>query len=144
MSFTIGRHERFHGSKSLFPHHEFSTTLTTTEIGSEAALRNCAGRASACGPELPLSRGNNTRRGPRARTYFDEGFTMQMFVDLKVCESCGSLWYRAAGEVKVYCSGCAARLGEFPQPRLRKRPGGRRKRPISTGGMFAVPAGGGR
>jgi hypothetical protein len=69
---------------------------------------------------------------------------MHMFVDLKVCESCGSLWYRAAGEVKVYCNGCAAKLGEFPQPRLRKRPGGRRKRPIPTSGMYAVQARGGR
>jgi hypothetical protein len=68
MSFAIGRHERFPGSKSLFPHHEFSTILTTTEIGSQAALLNCAARASARGLELPLSRGNNTRRGARVRT----------------------------------------------------------------------------
>jgi hypothetical protein len=144
MSFTIGRHERFRGSKSLFPHHELSTTLTTTEIGSEAALCSCAVRASVRGLELPLSRGNNTQRGARVRTYFDEGFTMNMFVTLKVCESCGSLWYRAAGEVKVYCSGCAAKLGEFPQPRLRKRPGGRRKHGVTSSKIFQVPVGGGR
>ena len=69
---------------------------------------------------------------------------MQLFVDLKICESCGSLWYRAAGEVQVYCKGCEAKLGEFPLPRLRRRPGGRRKHTVRSGGVLQAPAGGGR
>ena len=69
---------------------------------------------------------------------------MHMLIDLKICESCGSLWYRAAGGVQVYCSGCATRLGEFPLPRLRTRPGGRRKKTIGLDGMLQLSTGGGR
>ena len=69
---------------------------------------------------------------------------MQVFVDLKVCEGCGSLWYRAAGAVQVYCKVCTVKLGEFPLPRQRSQPGGRRKRPVASGEIFQMPAGGGR
>ena len=69
---------------------------------------------------------------------------MHVFVDLKICESCGSLWYRAAGEVQVYCKGCTAKLGEFPLPRLRRRPGGRRKHLVKSVEIFPAPVGGER
>jgi hypothetical protein len=144
MSFKIGRHQRFHGSKSLFPNHETPATLTTTEIGSDTALRSYAARANAHRYDLPLSRGRRTRRPTRVHTYSHEANTMQVFVDLKVCESCGSLWYRAAGEVKIYCGACAVKLGEFPLPRLRRRPGGRRKLTVTRRGISQVSTGGGR
>jgi len=144
MSLTIGRDKRFPPRKSLFPPHGYSTTLTTTEIGSEAALRSCAARANARGLEFPLSRGKSTQQPARVRTNDDEVNTMHVLVDLKVCESCGSLWYRAAGQHQVYCGSCAVKLGEFPPPRLRRRPGGRRKHAVSSGELFQVPSRGGR
>ncbi len=144
MSFKTGRHERIPGCKSLFPQHGFSTTLTTTEIGSEATLRSCAARANARGREFPQSRGKGTWQRTRERTCTYEVKTMHILVDLKVCESCGSLWYRAAGQHHVYCGSCAAKLGEFPLPRVRRRPGGRRKYAVNSSELFQVPSVGGR
>jgi hypothetical protein len=66
---------------------------------------------------------------------------MQLFVDLKICEGCGSLWYRASGETKVYCGPCERKLGSFPSPRMRTQPGGRRKA-VAIAGLFKVQAGG--
>jgi len=144
MSFKTERHERIPGSKSLFPHDGPSTTLTTTEIGSHTALRSCAARANAHGRDLPLSRGKSPQQPTRVRTYADEVNTMHVLVDLKICEGCGSLWYRPAGGVHVYCGSCAVKLGEFPLPRLRRRPGGRRKHAVTSGEIFQVTTGGGR
>ena len=67
---------------------------------------------------------------------------MHVLVDLKICESCGSLWYRAAGGAQVYCNCCAEKLGEFPCPRSRRRPGGRRKPPVQAVAFLNVPLGG--
>ena len=59
-------------------------------------------------------------------------------VELKVCEVCGALWLRAAGQ-GVYCRGCSVRLAEFPASRTR-----RRGRNCKTVARTAVCAGGAR
>lgn len=43
-------------------------------------------------------------------------------VELKVCEGCGALWVRPAGQ-GVYCRGCAKYLAEFPAPRGKRKTG---------------------
>ena len=48
---------------------------------------------------------------------------MEMRVQLKVCEGCGCLWYRAQEHGNVYCKRCDAKLRSFPTPETRKRPG---------------------
>lgn len=48
---------------------------------------------------------------------------MDVFLDLKICESCGCLWFRAQGHAKVYCSGCEVKFRDFPAPETRKRRG---------------------
>ena len=53
---------------------------------------------------------------------------MYLQIQLKVCEGCGLLWYRMSARASVYCSKCEGKLGSFPAPRTRRRPGGRRKR----------------
>lgn len=52
---------------------------------------------------------------------------MMMCIQLKICEGCGLLWYRASEGASVYCSKCEVKLGRLPAPRTRRRPGGRRK-----------------
>jgi hypothetical protein len=69
---------------------------------------------------------------------------MHLFIDLKICEGCGSLWYRATGGAKVYCKSCEAKLGEFPSPRTRRRPGGRRKIQAKAFGLVQTVTGGER
>jgi hypothetical protein len=44
---------------------------------------------------------------------------------LKVCEGCGSLWFRTQDSPEVYCSGCSARMRSLPQARRSRRPGRR-------------------
>src|SRR5277367_2870304 len=46
-----------------------------------------------------------------------------MRVNLKVCEGCGGLWFRAQELSEVYCATCATRLRAFPAPRSRRVPG---------------------
>jgi len=48
---------------------------------------------------------------------------MELRVHLKVCEGCGSLWYRAQNQGSVYCKDCETRLQEFPRPETRRRRG---------------------
>jgi len=48
-------------------------------------------------------------------------------VNLKVCEGCGGLWFRAQGGTEVYCAGCSEKLRSFPSTRNRRRAGRPRK-----------------
>jgi len=48
---------------------------------------------------------------------------MELRVQLKVCEGCGCLWYRAQTQGSVYCSTCETKLKDFPSPDSRKRRG---------------------
>src|SRR6266567_448040 len=48
---------------------------------------------------------------------------MDLRVQLKVCEGCGCLWYRAQNHSGVYCLGCDAKLKQFPSAESRRRRG---------------------
>jgi uncharacterized Zn finger protein (UPF0148 family) len=48
---------------------------------------------------------------------------MELRVQLKICEGCGCLWYRAQTQGSVYCAGCEEKLRDFPSPESRKRRG---------------------
>jgi uncharacterized Zn finger protein (UPF0148 family) len=48
---------------------------------------------------------------------------MEVCVQLKICEGCGCLWYRAQTLGSVYCKSCEEKLREFPTPESRKRRG---------------------
>lgn len=48
---------------------------------------------------------------------------MEVRVQLKICEGCGCLWYRALNQGSVYCRECRSKLREFPSPESRKRRG---------------------
>ena len=63
-------------------------------------------------------------------------------VELKVCEGCGTLWFRAKAMENgagVYCHACSERLAEFPAVRRSRR--GRKR---STVARTAVCVGGSR
>jgi hypothetical protein len=141
MPINNGQQPRSHDGDSLPREHPAHQTLTMTKNGSELASRSRADRANARGPQASsFPQGANPKR---ARGTFIHGvFRMHVHIDLKICESCGSLWYRNVGEVQVYCNCCAAKLGEFPVPRIRPRPGGRRKRPIDAVKLIDIPVGG--
>ncbi len=55
---------------------------------------------------------------------------MELRVQLKICESCGCLWYRAHTEGGVYCKECEVKLREFPSPESRKRRGRPSRKPL--------------
>ena len=48
---------------------------------------------------------------------------MELRVQLKICEGCGCLWYRAQHHGSVYCKECEAKLRQYPSPESRKRLG---------------------
>lgn len=60
-------------------------------------------------------------------------------VQLKVCEGCGSLWFRTQMTTKVYCEPCARKLAMHAKARPEQRRG---RRPGHTGA--GCMAGGGR
>jgi hypothetical protein len=64
---------------------------------------------------------------------------MELRVQLKICEGCGSLFYRAQTERKIYCRGCEEKLSEFPSPESRKRRG-RRSGPRTLPKVWGVAA----
>lgn len=60
---------------------------------------------------------------------------MDSRVQLKVCEGCGCLWFRAQTQMGVYCLGCEKKLRDFPSVRSRRRPG-RQSAPLTK--LWAV------
>jgi uncharacterized Zn finger protein (UPF0148 family) len=48
---------------------------------------------------------------------------MDLRVQLKVCEGCGCLWYRAQNTGNVYCQRCEVKLRDFPTSDTRKHRG---------------------
>ena len=54
---------------------------------------------------------------------------MDLYLDLKICESCGCLWLRSHSELSVYCAPCLDRLRQFPAVGGRK---GRGRPPKNT------------
>jgi uncharacterized Zn finger protein (UPF0148 family) len=66
---------------------------------------------------------------------------MEVKVQLKVCEGCGCLWFRAQQQ-GVYCSGCEVKLAEFPAPETRKRRGRQPGHRAGRAWMLGQAAGG--
>jgi hypothetical protein len=62
---------------------------------------------------------------------------MELRVQLKICEGCGCLWYRAQNHGCVYCRPCELKLSEFPSPESRKRRGRPRQRPATRSWTLA-------
>jgi hypothetical protein len=54
---------------------------------------------------------------------------VELVVKLKVCEACGSLWYRTQGDSSAYCGACEIKLADFPTVESRKRRGRPSKKP---------------
>ncbi len=67
---------------------------------------------------------------------------MELRVQLKVCEGCGCLWYRAQINRGVYCGACEVRLKDFPSPESRKRRGRPSRKPLLRVWAVAEEAGG--
>lgn len=67
---------------------------------------------------------------------------MELRVQLKICEGCGSLFYRAQSEGTIYCRGCEAKLKDFPSPESRKRRGRPGRKTIPRLWAVAEAAGG--
>jgi hypothetical protein len=63
---------------------------------------------------------------------------MDLCVQLKICEGCGCLWYRAQALGSVYCQECELKLKDFPSPETRRLRGRPSRKPI--GRMWAAAA----
>lgn len=65
--------------------------------------------------------------------------SMDLRVQLKICEGCGGFWFRTQEVKNVYCHRCTEQLSQFPAPLSRKRRG----RPVrSRSHVMAVSEGG--
>jgi len=69
---------------------------------------------------------------------------MEVRVQLKVCEGCGCLWYRAQTHISVYCKECELKLRTFPTPESRKRRGRPAHKRLAKVWAVAEAAGGAR
>jgi hypothetical protein len=67
---------------------------------------------------------------------------MELRVQLKICEGCGCLWYRAQTIESVYCLRCETKLKDFPSPESRKRRGRPRREPLIKVWAVAETTGG--
>jgi hypothetical protein len=65
---------------------------------------------------------------------------MEVRVQLKICEGCGSLFYRTEGN--VYCRCCDVKFKDFPSPESRKRPGRIGRKPLLKAWALAQATGG--
>ncbi len=87
-------------------------------------------------PELPClvlftPRDNSYKKIRREKTR-TRRIVMELRVQLKICEGCGCLWYRAQTVGTVYCRGCEVKLKDFPSPESRKRRGRPGRKPHIT------------
>ena len=69
---------------------------------------------------------------------------MEVRVQLKVCEGCGCLWYRAQTQESVYCKECETKLRPFPVPESRKRRGRPPQKELAKVWAVARAVGGGQ
>jgi len=69
---------------------------------------------------------------------------MELRVQLKICEGCGALFYRAQAECNIYCPGCEVKLRDFPVPDSRRRRGRPGRKSIPRIWAVAAAAGGAR
>jgi uncharacterized Zn finger protein (UPF0148 family) len=67
---------------------------------------------------------------------------MELRVQLKICEGCGCLWYRALEHGNVYCHRCEAKLRDFSAPESRQRRGPSVRKPVMKVWTMAAAAGG--
>lgn len=67
---------------------------------------------------------------------------MELRVQLKICEACGVLFYRAETGGVIYCHGCKEKLRDFPAPESRKRRGRPASKTIPKIWAVAAMAGG--
>jgi hypothetical protein len=67
---------------------------------------------------------------------------MDLRVQLKICEGCGCLWYRAQTQGSVYCKECETKLKDFPSVESRKRRGRPCRKLLPTVWAVADAAGG--
>ena len=68
---------------------------------------------------------------------------MELRVQLKICEGCGCLWYRAQTQGGVYCFRCETKLKDFPTPETRKRRGRPCRKVLAKVWAVATEPGGG-
>lgn len=80
-------------------------------------------------PTTP-ARNKEKKHRPGNRTIGDS--VMELRVQLKVCEGCGGLWYRAQNHCSSYCRECADRLKDFPVDTRRVRRTTHRTTPWTT------------
>ena len=69
---------------------------------------------------------------------------MELLLELKICEGCGSLWYRIQNQRTVYCKHCELRLRDFPAPTAQRRRRSSRRNPSLDFEPEACLAGGER
>jgi hypothetical protein len=67
---------------------------------------------------------------------------MEVRVQLKVCEACGCLWYRALTQESVYCRECETKLRPFPSAESRKIRGRPRRKQVARIWAVADATGG--
>ena len=67
---------------------------------------------------------------------------MELRVQLKICEGCGCLWYRAQTQGSVYCQRCEVKLKDFPSPETRKRRGRPSRKVLARVWAVAAETGG--
>jgi hypothetical protein len=62
---------------------------------------------------------------------------MYLRICLKICEGCGSLWFRAQDNSEIYCNRCAPRLAIIPPAQRSRRSvrRGLRRRCMVRGGI---------
>ena len=69
---------------------------------------------------------------------------MEVRIQLKVCQGCGCLWYRAQTLDSVSCKECEAKLKTFPSPESRKRRGRPGRKQLAKVWAVAQAVGGAR
>jgi hypothetical protein len=91
-------------------------------------------------PLQPAAKRSSRENGREMYLYGE--FVMDLRVQLKICEGCGCLWYRAQTQGSVYCRQCETKLREFPAPETRKRRGRPGRKPLKKIWAVAEATGG--
>src|SRR5260221_42707 len=98
---------------------------------TKAAIPHQVTRILSCPAWFSSPRRTAANNDGRRREYGE--FVMEVRVQLKICEGCGCLWYRAQSQETVYCRECEVKLKDFPSPESRKRRGRPGRKPHLRG-----------
>ena len=122
-AFATPRQREARGASQWRKFQDLRAMSMTKNKRAKAAIPHQDMRILSCPAWFSSPRGTTaTKKSAGRRREYGES-VMELRVQLKICEGCGCLWYRAQTQGMFIAEECEVKLKDFPSPESRKRRG---------------------